>query len=95
MAVHVGVVSWDLEIIGARSLKEKRSVVKSLKARLHEKYNVSVAETDHHDAWQRCELTACVVSTTQAHADEVLRSADDLVMKEYRARIISTDRQYL
>ncbi len=95
MAVLVGVVSWELEIIGAHSLKEKRSVVKSLKARLHEKFNVSVAETDHHDVWQRCELTACVVSGTRSHADEVLRSADDLVAKEYRARIISTNRQFL
>jgi uncharacterized protein len=91
----IGVISWELEIIGAHSLKEKRSVVKSLRARLHNEFNVSVAETAHQDVWQRCELTACVVGGTKVHAEDVLRSADELVAGEYRARIIATNRSYL
>ncbi len=91
----IGVISWELEIIGAHSLKEKRSVVKSLKDRLHKGFNVSVAETAHQDVWQRCELTACVVGGTRVHAEDVMRSADDLVAAEYRARIISTNRSYV
>ncbi len=91
----IGVVSWELEIIGAHSLKEKRSVVKSLKDRLHKGFNVSVAETAHQDVWQRCELTACVVGGSKVHAEDVLRNADELVAGEYRARIISTNRSFL
>lgn len=91
----IGVISWELEIIGAHSLKEKRSVVKSLKARLHNEFNVSVAETAHQDVWQRCELTACVASGTRVHAEEVLQSADGLVANEYRARIIATQRSFV
>ena len=54
----IGVVSWELEVYGAQSLKEKRSVVKSLLDRLRQRHNVSVAETDHQDLWQRAEISA-------------------------------------
>ena len=91
----VGVIDWELEIYGCQSLKEKRSVLKSLKDRLHNRLNVSVAETGHQDVWQRAELTACVVSTERRHADSVLASADQLVNSEPRARIIRVQRSYL
>jgi uncharacterized protein YlxP (DUF503 family) len=91
----VGVIDWELEIHGCQSLKEKRSVLKSLKDRLHNRLNVSVAETGHQDVWQRAELTACVVSTERRHADSVLTSADQLVNSEPRARIIRVQRSYL
>ncbi|HEX6940151.1 MAG TPA: DUF503 domain-containing protein [Longimicrobiales bacterium] len=90
----IGVIAWELEVYGCRSLKEKRRVVKGLKDRLHDRLNVSVAETGHHDAWQRAELTACVVSTARSHADSVLSSADRLVAGEARARIIDSYRTF-
>ncbi|HET9440738.1 MAG TPA: DUF503 domain-containing protein [Longimicrobiales bacterium] len=91
----IGVITWELEIFGAQSLKEKRSVVKSLKDRLHDRFNVSVAETAHQDLWQRAELTACVVAGPRKVAESVLDSADRLVAAEARARIIQTYRQLL
>lgn len=91
----VGVITWELEVFGCQSLKEKRSVVKSLKDRLHDRFNVSVAETAHQDVWQRAELTACVVAGQRKIAESVLQSADDLVSSEARARIIQTYRQFL
>ncbi len=91
----IGVITWELEILGAQSLKEKRSVVKSLKDRLHDRFNVSAAETAHQDVWQRAELTACVVAGQKKIAESVLQSADDLVAAEARARIIQTYRQSL
>lgn len=91
----IGVISWELEIFGCHSLKEKRSVVKSLKDRLHDRFNVSAAETAHQDVWQRAEITACVVAGNKKVAESVLQSADDLVAGEARARIIQTYRQFL
>jgi uncharacterized protein YlxP (DUF503 family) len=91
----IGVITWELEIFGCQSLKEKRSVVKSLKDRLHDRFNVSAAETAHQDVWQRAELTACVVAGQKKLAEAVLQSADDLVAGEARARIIQTYRQLL
>lgn len=88
-------IAWELEIFGCQSLKEKRSVVKSVKDRLHDRFNISVAETGHQDVWQHAELTACVVAGERKIAESVLQSADALVAGEARARIIQTHRQFL
>ena len=91
----VGVIGWELEVFGCQSLKEKRQVVKSLKDRLHDRFNVSVAETAHHDTWQRAELTAAVVATDRRQADSVLESLDGFVASEPRARIIDSYRSFV
>ncbi|MBX6362588.1 MAG: DUF503 domain-containing protein [Gemmatimonadetes bacterium] len=90
----VGVIAWELEIFGCHSLKEKRSVIKSLKDRLHERFNVSVAETGHQDLWQRAELTAAVVAGERRHAESVLERVDRLVAAEARARIMDSYRTF-
>jgi len=86
----VGVVVWELHIPGCASLKEKRQVVKSLKDRLHNRFNVSVAETAHQDALQRAEMAACVVSEDRRYAQSVLTSVDRMVEEESRARIVDS-----
>ncbi|MGH7507796.1 MAG: DUF503 domain-containing protein [Longimicrobiales bacterium] len=91
----VGVISWELEVFGCHSLKEKRSVIRSLKDRLHRRFNISVAETGHHDLWQRAELTASVVSPQRRQAESVLEQADHFVNSDPRARVIRADRSFL
>ena len=91
----VGVIVWELHLAGSQSLKDKRAVLKSLKDRLHQRFNVSVAETAHQDLWQRAELTASVVSTDRRHAESVLREADRLVAGADGARIVDTSTSYL
>jgi uncharacterized protein len=86
----VGLVVWELHVPGCASLKDKRQVIKSLKDRLHAKFNVSAAETGHHDLLQRAEIAVCVVSNDRKHAQSVLSSADRMVMEEGRARIIDS-----
>ena len=49
----IGVLTLELHIEAAHSLKEKRHVVKSLKERLRGRFNVAVSEIDYHDVWQR------------------------------------------
>lgn len=91
----MGLITWELHLEGCQSLKDKRRVLKSLKDRLHNQFNVSAAETDHHDLWQRAELTVCVVSTDRDHADRVLREADRLVAGVAAARVIDTSTSFL
>jgi uncharacterized protein len=90
----IGVIGWDLQIYEAHSLKDKRSVVKSLKERLRARLNVSVAETGHHELWQRAELTACVVATDRRGAEALLDRADRLVESDGRGRIIDSYRTF-
>lgn len=86
----VGLAVWELSLAGCASLKEKRMVLKSLKDRLHNQFNVSVAETAHQDAHARAEIAACVVSGDRKHAVSVLQSADRLVEADGRARIVDS-----
>jgi len=87
-------MTWELHLAACRSLKDKRHVLKSLKDRLHNRFNVSAAETAHHDLWQRAELTVCVVSNERGHAECVLREADRLVEAADGARIVDTSTSF-
>jgi len=93
--VVIGVATWDLHLDGCQSLKDKRRVLKSLKDRLHRQYNVSVAETDHHELWQRSELACGVVARDRAHAQDVLAAADRLVALQGLVRIIDSTTSFL
>lgn len=70
--VFVGVATLVLHIPGARSLKDKRSVVKSLKDKVIARFHVSMAEVGALDVLQRAELGVAVVSNESAVCDEVL-----------------------
>ena len=86
----VGLAVWELMIPGCASLKDKRQVVRSLKDRLHNQFNVSAAETAHQDVHDRAQLAACVVSGDRKHAQSVLQSCDRLVEEDGRARIVDS-----
>jgi uncharacterized protein YlxP (DUF503 family) len=88
--VVVAVGTWELHLSGCQSLKDKRRVLKSLKDRLHQRFNVSVAETGHHELWQRAELACSVVATDRKHAESVLSAADRLVAENGLVRIIDS-----
>ncbi|HET7295941.1 MAG TPA: DUF503 domain-containing protein [Gemmatimonadales bacterium] len=90
----VGVMTWELHLAACHSLKDKRHVLKSLKDRLHNQFNVSAAETAHHDLWQRAEVTVCVVAADRAHVDNVLRQADRLIERADGARIVDTSTSF-
>ena len=51
--VTIALLTLDIHIPHAQSLKDKRMVVRRLKDRLRSKFNVSVSETDHQELWQR------------------------------------------
>jgi uncharacterized protein YlxP (DUF503 family) len=93
--VVVGLITWELHLAACQSLKEKRRIVKSLKDRLHHRFNVSAAETDHQDLWQRAELSACVVGTDRRYVEQVIHEADRLVAGADGARIVNSATSYL
>lgn len=73
----VGVLTLELHIGEAHSLKEKRHVVKSLKDRLRAKFNVSVAEIDYQDSWQRSVVAVAAVSGDRVYAEQLLQSVEN------------------
>jgi len=67
----VALLTVEFHVPGSHSLKDKRMVMRRVKDRL-KKFNVSVAEVEYHDLWQRSALAIVTVSTDQAHADREL-----------------------
>ena len=76
---------------GCRSLKQKRSVVRSLRDRLRARYSISVSETDFQDDVQRAELTAALAASDHAVAESLLSKLDDAVCSDPRIYIIERD----
>ncbi len=72
----IGVLTLDIHVEYSHSLKEKRHVVKSLKDRLRERFNVSVAEIDHLDSWQSSVVAAVTVSNDRVRAEQILHAVE-------------------
>ena len=79
----VGLLTLELHIPDAQSLKDKRQVLRSLKDKLRGKFNVAVAELDFHDTWQRSVVGVVTLSNEQRHVEEslqhVLEEADSIL----------------
>jgi uncharacterized protein len=72
----IGVLTLDIHVEHSHSLKEKRHVVKSLKDRLRERFNVAVAEIDHLDSWQNSVVAVATVSNDRVHAEQILHAVE-------------------
>ncbi len=72
----IGVLTLEVRIENAHSLKDKRHVVLGLKDRLRRKFNVAVAEIDCQDLWQRAVVAAVTVSSDHTYAEGVLQSVE-------------------
>jgi len=81
--MHVSVCRIELRLPENHSLKGKRQVIKSIIARLHNKFNVSVAEVDHQDLWQLATLGVACVSNHRRHADETLSNVVKFIVQNY------------
>jgi uncharacterized protein YlxP (DUF503 family) len=73
----VGVLTLDIHVEHSHSLKDKRSVVKGLKDRLRHRFNVSVAEIDGQESWQRSVVAAVTVSSSRQRAEQVLQVVEE------------------
>ena len=62
----------ELEIPASHSLKDKRQVIKGLKERVKNRFNVSIAEVDGLDSWNHAVLGVATVSSDRRHANEVI-----------------------
>jgi uncharacterized protein YlxP (DUF503 family) len=70
----IGVLTLKLQLPGCRSLKEKRSRLKPLIARLHREFNLSVAELDRQDAWDEAIIGCATISNDHHFADSSLHT---------------------
>ncbi|MDD2552978.1 MAG: DUF503 domain-containing protein [Desulfotomaculaceae bacterium] len=75
----IGVLTLQLHLGEANSLKDKRRILKSLIARIKNRFNVSVAEVGQQELWQCSTLGISMVSCEQAHVHKVLAAVVNFV----------------
>jgi uncharacterized protein YlxP (DUF503 family) len=93
MPVSLGLLTIELHLPEAQTLKDKRQVLQSLLDRLGARFNLSVAETDGNDLHQRAEIALACVSNSTEHCHEVLDKALAMVESEPRAEIVRVERE--
>lgn len=80
--------SVQLYLAQSQSLKDKRQVIKILKDRIGNAFNVSVAEVADQDLWQKATLGFAVVSNQTRHANEVLSKVVNFIERDYSIELI-------
>jgi uncharacterized protein YlxP (DUF503 family) len=91
--VALGMV--DLHLPDVDSLKGKRHILKSLKDKVRQRFEVAVAEVDHHDVWQRATLAVASVSHDARHANAVVSKAMDFIEDHVQGRVLDTSLEIL
>ncbi len=69
----VGVLTLEIHLPYAHSLKEKRAVLRKMRDRLRARFNVAVAELDHQDVWQQATLGVVSVSNSRPLLEDLFR----------------------
>ncbi len=70
--MFIGVCTIEIHVPDSGSLKAKRHSIRSLKDRIRNKFNVSVAEVGDNDLWQKASLAVAAVSNEKAHLNQTL-----------------------
>ena len=91
----VGVCTVELWIPESQSLKDKRQVLHSLKDRLRGKFNLSVAEVDGLDLWQKAVLGMACVANDGSHVEQVLEQALNVMKSMPIVEVVRVHRELL
>ena len=87
----IGVLRLTLYLPESGSLKGKRRILRSIKDRLCSQFNVSVAEVDYQDLWQKADLSVALAATDREYADKVLQTILGKVESWRLAEIIDVE----
>ncbi|MBO8168982.1 MAG: DUF503 domain-containing protein [Thermoanaerobacteraceae bacterium] len=91
----VGLNIYELRIVGAMSLKDKRRVLSSLLNRLRSRYNISVSEIDSQDTKQHAIIAVAVVANSSAHIYRVLATVTNFVEQHRGVELLSVNTELL
>ena len=94
-AARVALGLVELHLPDVLSLKDKRHVLQGLKEKVRARFEVSVAEVDHQDLWQRATLALAYVSADGRHANEVITKAMDFIEDNVAGQVLDTSVEIL
>ncbi len=91
----VGVLVVDIYIPESNSLKDKRSVLKRLKDRIRNKFNVSVAEVDDHDIWRRAKIGIAHISSNGRFSGQELQKVAKFLEDDFQIQVLDYEMRFL
>jgi uncharacterized protein YlxP (DUF503 family) len=86
--MHIGVCTLHLRLSESHSLKEKRRAIKSIKDRIRNKFNVSIAEIDRLDDWQWAILGVACVSNDAKFTNSILSNIVDFIEETHLVELM-------
>ena len=94
--MNVGIAKLTLRLPASSSLKDKRRVINSIRERVRNKFNVSIAEVDQNDTWQTAIIGITCVSNNVRHADQTLDNVLEFIEADRPdAEVIDCDMETL
>lgn len=90
----VAVLRVDVHLPRAQSLKDKRSVLKSLKDQLRGRFNIAVAEAEASELWQRATIGISAVGEDRAYLDGLLTEVTEWIHRTHLVELIHVEQEY-
>ena len=94
-ALFISLLTIELMIPWARSLKDKRSAVRGLKDRLRSRFNASVAEVAFQDKWQRATIAVCIVDSDRRQLESAMSRVRQLAEEAQDLQITGMHQEWL
>jgi len=91
----IGVLQLEVHVPTAQSLKDKRSVIKSLKDQLRGRFNVAVAELDSNETWQRATIGVSALGEQRAYVEGLLAEVTEWLRSTRLVELIRVEQEYL
>ena len=91
----IGVCVFELHLHQATSLKQKRKVIKGLIERVHQRFRVSIAETDFHDLHQRSEIAIAAIVQNEGEGERMMNTIRELIDQIPEAFLTAWDPQWI
>lgn len=92
---HISLLTIELVIPWAQSLKDRRSAVHGLKGRLRSRFNAAVAEVDHLDKWQRAMIAVCMLGNDRRQLESDMSRVRQLCEEARDVEIAGISQQWL
>ena len=93
--LFISLLTIELMIPWAQSLKDKRSAVRGLKDRLRSRFNASVAEVACQDKWQRAVIAVCILNTDRRQLESDMAKVRQLCEEARDLQITDIHQQWL
>ena len=90
----IGLLTLEIHLPYAHSLKEKRLVVQKIKDRLRARFNVSVAELDHQELWQRSLVGVVSISSDQQNLEIILDAVERESARVLGGDLVATEKNF-